>query len=322
MLIDEQATKDNIKNEMRDLVAKVTPNDSVVFYISSHGTPPNMLGKMGVVPYDLKLASSIKSENIQKEADAISSDEKGDEAVIEIAKARIESLKTALAFDDLQDFISGIKTNKFVALLDTCYSGGALKAISYPVAGGVYARKEDSFVQSQSQENMRDMVGNGAICEKSGYDQKRIQSLSAAFSVSNSNKGGKNLFVDGSDTSEKNQNVTHSTSKKVVGNDYDYSWLEDYRLLQNLYGLSEIDHGKVIITASSGEEKSWTADEFQTSIFTNYFLKGLNSYKGTYSAFDYAKVRTEKAAMDIKRHHQTPQMTSSPAACANINLSK
>jgi Caspase domain. len=72
--------------------------------------------------------------------------------------------------------------------------------------------------------------------------------------------------------------------------------------------------GKVLISASDAGEKSWESDTLQSSIFTYYFLQGLQSYNGTIGeAFDYSKplvysrVKEEKG-VDIDQH---PQLTPS-----------
>ena len=55
LIKDEQATKNNILSALRELKNKTKPNDSVIFYISTHGTPPDTFGKMGIIPYDIKM---------------------------------------------------------------------------------------------------------------------------------------------------------------------------------------------------------------------------------------------------------------------------
>jgi hypothetical protein len=59
----------------------------------------------------------------------------------------------------------------------------------------------------------------------------------------------------------------------------------------------------VLISASSAGEKSWESDTLKQSVFTYYFVDGLNRTQGSVKgAFDYAKpltsnrVRQEKGA--------------------------
>jgi hypothetical protein len=72
-------------------------------------------------------------------------------------------------------------------------------------------------------------------------------------------------------------------------------------------------YGKVLIGASSSGEKSWESDQLRNSVFTYYFVDGLQRYQGSVKdAFFYAKplvdrrVKQEKGA-DIS---QNPQATA------------
>lgn len=69
-------------------------------------------------------------------------------------------------------------------------------------------------------------------------------------------------------------------------------------------------YGKVLIGASSAGEKSWESDSLKNSIFTYYFVDGLQRYQGSVKdAFHYAKplvdrrVKQEKGA-DITQNPQ------------------
>lgn len=71
--------------------------------------------------------------------------------------------------------------------------------------------------------------------------------------------------------------------------------------------------GKVLIGASGSGERSWESDKLQNSVFTYYFVEGLNRYNGSVeNAFNHAKplvpqyVRQEKGN-DIE---QNPQVMS------------
>ncbi len=73
---------------------------------------------------------------------------------------------------------------------------------------------------------------------------------------------------------------------------------------------SQEPYGRVLISASSAGEKSWESDQLRNSVFTYYFVDGLNRYQGSVKdAFQYSKplveqrVKQEKGA-DIT---QTPQ---------------
>ena len=321
LLTDAQATKENILNAVREFKGKVTPNDSVVVYISTHGTPPNTFGKMGIVPYDLK--SDFKTEDVQAVANKASKDESGDNEIINIAKQRIAALKTAISFDDLQDFITSIKTDKFVAIIDTCYSGAALGALTYPVGGVQYAEREQVYSQSQSAENKSELLGSGKMCGISSYNntaQSGIgtqQKTGTAQKTCKKSNGSKGLALD-TDTAAPSE-----TTWLARGN-YEYEMMEKFRAA---FGNTQTQprQGKAIITATSGDEKSlFDPHIFPNSYFTYYLVKGLEDSRGQiFPAFDYAQLRTRKLVSDTEScRTQTPEMVSTPDACINIDLSK
>ena len=319
LIKDEQATKHNILMALRELKAKATPDDSVVFYISTHGTPPNTFGKMGIIPYDLK--TELNHENMQAIADKISKDESGDDAIIKIVKQRVATLKTAVSFDDIQDFITGIKTDKFVAVLDTCYSGSALGALSYPVGGAQYATREQDYVQSLNAANKGELVGSGKICTNSSYSDSSLLGIKTKDQLSANqkkcaSKGSKGLYAT--------ENVTTARTKSATGENYNYEMLEKFKTAFGNYDV-QAKHGKIIITATSGDEKSqFNSDLVPTSYFTYYLTKGLQSSHGQiYPAFDYARIRTRKVVSEnLENCSQTPEMISAPDACINVDISK
>ncbi|MCX8026935.1 MAG: caspase family protein [Thermodesulfovibrionales bacterium] len=84
--------------------------------------------------------------------------------------------------------------------------------------------------------------------------------------------------------------------------------------------MSDDGWGKVLISASSANELSWESEQLRQSIFTYYFIDGLNRNNGSVkSAFTYAKplvnqrVQNEKAHYDHDKKEfvvptQTPQV--------------
>jgi hypothetical protein len=324
LIKDQQATKNNILNALRELKNKTTPKDSVVFYISTHGTPPDTFGKMGIIPFDIK--SEVQSENVQAEANKIQKDESGDEAIIKIVKERVESLKTAISFDDVQDFITGIKTDKLVAIIDTCYSGSALGALSYPVGGDIYVEREKNFTQSLNSANKSELIGSGKQCNTTEYSDSALSGIKTKQSVGQckGKNGGKGLFL--SDSTEENIPKKQNKNNRVTNNeDYDYDILEKFRLVFNNSNVKQ-QNGKIIITATSGNEQSQFDRNLAppTSYFTYYLTKGLQKSHGQiYPAFDYAKIRTRQIVSDrLENCSQTPEMTSTPDECTNLDLSK
>ena len=333
LIKDEQATKQNILNALNDLKNKTTPNDTVVFYISTHGTPPNTFGKMGIIPYDLKnelddLKNELDYPNMQAYAEKISKDESGDDEIITIVRKRVAALKAAISFDDIQEFVTGIKADKFIAILDTCYSGSALGALSYPVGGIQYAKNERDYFQSLNIESKAELVGNGKVCNNTSY------SNSASAGITNKqqlienpekkcvSKGSKGLYL--TDSLMLGEVAQPNIKKKGNGENYNYEQLEKFKAA---FGSSNEQHhfGKIIITAASGDEESqYDSDKVPTSYFTYYLTKGLQNFDGEiYPAFDYARIRTRKVVSDsLENCTQTPEMISTPDACVNIHLSK
>ncbi len=319
-LTDEKATKSNILNAMREFEDKVSANDSIVVYISTHGTSPDTFGKMGVIPYDLVMPSFKQiphfNGDVQSFADKISKNEAGDEDIIQIAKDRINALKTAVSFDNLLDFFTSIKTDKFVAILDTCYSGAALNTLTYPVGGSQYAEREKNYSQSQNAENKGQLLGSGNNCTVSAYKGEALSGIKQPQIEKQCQEtgGSKGLIL----TDESG-----SASLDKRNSDYEYRMLEDYRKSSELP--IERQQGKTIITATSGHEQSlFDTNKLPNSFFTYYLVKGLEQSKGQlFPAFDYAQIRTQKLVSDaFSCKKQTPEMVSTPEACINLDLSR
>jgi|GEM_PF-1375238 len=327
-LTDEKATKEDILEEMGKLEGKVTsPNDSVVFYISTHGTPPDTYGKMGIIPYNFY--SKVNHGDMQAEAAKASKEVGGDDAIIKIAKDRIESLKTAVSFDNLQDFITSIKTNKFVTIIDTCYSGSALPAFS-PLGDKRYADREKNALQSLGVEQKAELLGGsqGQSCESSEYPESITKKIITTFNGDN-NSGTKGMY---SDESNSERHTIFPATQKTTDNDYMFDELEPQKIVLN----NEIPkQGKVLITATNGKQESrfdnleamkehgLTRMQLPNSFFTFYLTKGLEKFNGQiFKAFDYAKVRTSKLVARDYKKIQTPEMTGVPNQCININLTK
>jgi uncharacterized caspase-like protein len=98
-LLDDQATTYNIKTEINALGKMAAPEDFVVIYFATHGSPENLdtAGVNYIVTYDTEVNNLYP---------------------------------TAFRMDDLTDDISmRIKAERVVAFLDTCYSGGTFKEL-------------------------------------------------------------------------------------------------------------------------------------------------------------------------------------------------
>lgn len=73
--------------------------------------------------------------------------------------------------------------------------------------------------------------------------------------------------------------------------------------------------GWVLIGASDASEQSWESDRLRNSIFTFYFVDGLNRFNGSVQqAFDYAKPRV----LAHVRQEKGPDISQHPQAQANV----
>jgi uncharacterized caspase-like protein len=106
VLTDEQATTKNIKEELNWIARHAGPNDLVLIYVATHGTPRTLDTAGGanyLVTYDTEVYSGGKFDEDAMFATAY--------PMVELANAvatRMKALRTAV-------------------ILDTCYSGGSMK---------------------------------------------------------------------------------------------------------------------------------------------------------------------------------------------------
>jgi hypothetical protein len=106
-LTDEQATTKNIKEELNWIARRAEPNDLVLIYVATHGTPraaDSAGGANYFITYDTEISgpSGINEDSLYATA----------YPMIELANAvatRMKSLRTAV-------------------ILDTCYSGGSISS--------------------------------------------------------------------------------------------------------------------------------------------------------------------------------------------------
>jgi hypothetical protein len=99
LLLDEEATTYNLKTEIDRVARMADPNDLVVLYVSSHGSPENLdvAGINYIVTHDTEVSNLYP---------------------------------TAYRMDDLLDDIGlRLKAERVVAFLDTCYSGGTFREL-------------------------------------------------------------------------------------------------------------------------------------------------------------------------------------------------
>ncbi len=105
VLTDDQATTGNIKRQLNYIARNAQPNDLVVIYLATHGSPRELDSAGGVnyiVTYDTEIKNSDTPDEDALYATAL--------PMVELANAvatRMKALRTAV-------------------ILDTCYSGGAV----------------------------------------------------------------------------------------------------------------------------------------------------------------------------------------------------
>lgn len=224
-LADETATRANVLGALDRIRASAAEDDLVVIYISSHGSPPDKKGAVNIVTYDTE------------------------------PRPRERIWHTSLTEDAMREFVAGLRAQRLVMVLDTCYSNGAYRAVPgfLPPGGKSLGAGDDE--------------GYG-ISEGSG--QRLL--------------GAKDLVVEGAQPSGQPKNLK-------LG-DTDDAW------------------GKVLIGASGAGERSWESEQLKHSVFTYYFIDGLNRYQGSVqNAFQYAqprvvqRVKQEKGA-DIEQNPQ------------------
>lgn len=98
-LTDQEATRAAVSQALRRIRDLAEPDDLVVVYMSSHGTPPDKFGGVHIVTYDTEV------------------------------KPRERVWHTSLTEDMLKEFVEELKARRLVMILDTCYSNGAYKGV-------------------------------------------------------------------------------------------------------------------------------------------------------------------------------------------------
>lgn len=115
LLLDSQATTVAIKEALNRIARQAAPNDEVVIYVATHGSPRSMdvTGANYIVTYDTKFENGGQVDEDALYATAL--------PMVELANAvatRMKALRT-------------------LVILDTCYSGGAITNPSKVMVGGI-----------------------------------------------------------------------------------------------------------------------------------------------------------------------------------------
>ncbi len=145
------------------------------------------------------------------------------------------------------------------------------------------------------------------------------------------------MIIDACYSSGAYKNVFPNGGKSLgIGDDEEeaYSISKDYAM--RLLGAKDIvleaepqeneaekrrEYGKVLISASSANEKSWESETIENSYFTYYLIDGLEHYGGEIqSAFNHAKPRVKQRVRQEKGYDQTPQAMATHKKW-NMNIS-
>ena len=144
-LTDEQATTKNIKEELNWIARHAEPNDLVLIYVATHGTPRTVDTAGGanyIVTYDTEISGTSGLNEDALYATAY--------PMIELANAvatRMKSLRTAV-------------------ILDTCYSGGAADKDA-PSAHIVSSAPSDQMLKHMTEGTGRIVLAASSVNEQS-----------------------------------------------------------------------------------------------------------------------------------------------------------
>jgi uncharacterized caspase-like protein len=121
--------------------------------------------------------------------------------------------------------------------------------------------------------------------------------------------GGKSLGAGDSE----GYGISQESSRRMLGGAKDLVLEDDTRRATTAKSVnmgSTEPYGKVLIGASGSGEQSWESEKLRNSIFTYYFVDGLNRYGGSVQqAFNYAKPRVASRVKEEKGRDidQNPQ---------------
>jgi hypothetical protein len=147
LLTDEQATTKNIKEELNWIARHAQPNDLVLIYVATHGTPRTVDSAAGanyLVTYDTEVYTAGSFDEDALYATAY--------PMVELSNAvatRMKALRTAV-------------------ILDTCYSGGSMKNESPRMSAGLAnTGPSDRMLARMSQGTGRIVMAASQVDEES-----------------------------------------------------------------------------------------------------------------------------------------------------------
>jgi hypothetical protein len=166
LLQDHQATRAAVLNAMERIKAQAGPDDLVVVYLSSHGTPPNEYGGVHVITYDAVL------------------------------KPREQVWQSSVSEDDLRSFIQGVRAKRFIIIIDACYSNGAFaKVPGFVAPGGKSLMADENEGYGWSQRYLAERL--------LGLKAQGREGVSGAKSLDAAPKQWGKILISASDAGEK-----------------------------------------------------------------------------------------------------------------------
>lgn len=146
-LVDQTATSANIANAFNRIKGLAREDDLVVFYMSSHGAPPDKNGAVSLVTYDTEV------------------------------KPRERIWHTSLNEQMMKDFVDGLRAKRVVIILDTCYSNGAYRQVpGFLPPGGKSLGSDDDEGYGISRAQGKRVLGSKDIIVEDTPRQQRASS--------------------------------------------------------------------------------------------------------------------------------------------------
>lgn len=129
LLVNEEATRSNIVNALQKIGTRATKDDLVIIFFSSHGTPPAPFGGVYIATYD------------------------------SIVNPKQMIWETSITNDILREFITGLRAQRLLIIMDACYSNGAYSRIDgFLPTGGKSLGMDDDEGYGRSQLFMADKL--------------------------------------------------------------------------------------------------------------------------------------------------------------------
>lgn len=141
-LLNEEATYDNVMKLLNKIISEIPDGGTFFFYASTHGSPKSPDGETGVVLYDTSVVGRACS-TLDK---SVSTDVRD---IVITAKRMCNFLNNSLTLvEDIIPLLSASGKNiKFIASLDICYSGRALKPYLGNILEEAYATDYESALR-------------------------------------------------------------------------------------------------------------------------------------------------------------------------------